>query len=404
MAHSNVSQYHLADWAHHVQPSAMQNSVSFAGNPDFISLALGLPDCSLLQKTNFERAVQTAVNTLPAALQYQKPLMDLKKHIVKLMKLRGTNCKVEEIFLTSGAQQGISLLTRLFLNLRDRVAVECYAYPGFLQAVEPFQPTFCALNTDLYSGIDCEMLERALQSDPAPKLVYVVPSGSNPQAVTISLEKKMRLAALADQYRTPIIEDDPYGFLNYDDEASCNLCVQSFNSKYVFYVGSFSKLVAPTLRVGWIVAPESLHQHLGILKEGSDINIGTFSQHVVSAYCDQNDLETHIQFLNQVYKIRRNAMADAIKKYFPESCEFSMPSSGLFFWIKMPKEIDVSRLYQHCLSHYGVAFIPGSAFQIPGENMQSQFARFNFSVNTEQKIDEGMQRIGRAIQDLIIKN
>ncbi len=389
------SEYILADWTRDIQPSAMQKSLAFADDPDFISFALGLPDCNLFPRELLQVATEKLLSIKEFPFQYSRPLNELKQQIVEIMKRRGVICSETEIFLTAGAQQGINLLTRLLLNQGDKLIVENLAYPGFIQAVEPFRPHFLTVRTDLNTGLEVADVEKALMQKPS--LIYLVPDGGNPHASSLSLDKRKQLAEFAQKYRIPILEDDPYGFFSYDDNFMPP--IKSFMPDWVFYIGTFSKLLAPSLRVGWLIVPEVLHKPLSILKEGSDINIATFSQRLSSKILDLLSFDQHLNKLNSSYIQKRDVMFEMLKKYFPKESIIRKPSSGLLFWVQLPDWIETEKLFEIAVSRHKVAFIPGNAFVVNKsfKDAARSSMRINFSHSSLEDIELGVKRLAEAI-------
>jgi 2-aminoadipate transaminase len=216
------------------------------------------------------------------------PGEQIKQSVVQIMAQRGVICSPEQVFLTSGAQQGMSLLSRLLLDRHAPIVVEETIYSGILQAVEPLQPRILSVPTHPETGMDLDAVEAHLISGQRPAFMYAISDGHNPLGVSLSLEKRQRLVEIARRYGVPILEDDAYGFLCYDGEPLPPL--RALEPDWVFYIGSFSKILAPALRVGWVILPEALVPVLSALKEGSDINTATFSQRTVAAYLEMGEL------------------------------------------------------------------------------------------------------------------
>lgn len=395
MIHSDMS-LRLAKWTENIVPSAMQTSLAFADEPNFISLALGLPDCNLFPKYVVEEAIKEIISE-STVFQYKQPINLLKEQITSLMAVRGVVCKENEIFLTAGAQQSISLLVRMLLNYNSSVILENVVYPGFIQAIEQYSPKIYTVSTHLVDGIVVDEIEASLKKRLKPALIYLVPDGSNPHAATIPLKHRQRLAELAKYYCVPILEDDPYGFLNYDDNRLPP--IKSFDSEWVFYIGTFSKLLAPSFRVGWLVIPEKLHSYLAILKEGSDINTATFSQTMVSKILEKIKLLDHIHLLIDSYKTKRAMLSWALQEYFPKQIVYHLPANGIFFWVKLPECVDINELYICAVKNYQVAFIPGEAFAIIKNTSDKHFIRLNFSMASVEQIREGILRLSKALKD-----
>ena len=386
----------LANWVQNTGPSPLQKMMAVANRSDVISLSLGLPAAEFFPADEMTAALQSVLHREPFALQYSFPSQALKSHIVKLMARRGVECREEQIFLTSGAQQGINLLTRLLLNQGGEVLCEEIVYTGFQQAVEPYQPSICTVPTDLDTGIDVDAVERVLDRR-QPAFMYIVTDGQNPMGVSMSREKRRRLTDLASASGVPIIEDDAYGFINYDHERS-DAPLRSFNDSWVFYVGTFSKILAPALRTGWIVAPEELIPKLAIIKEASDINTCTLNQRAISAYLDEADLAARIDKLGRVYGERRDAMVEALVKYFPPGSSWREPSCGFFVWVELPEPVDMFALVKTAIETEGVGFIPGQAFAVKQTSAPSTSMRLNFSNNNPEKLNEAIARLGRVVE------
>ncbi len=388
----------LAEWIRGSGQSAIQEMMAVANRPDVLSLALGLPAAELFPVRDYARAAQHVLETDPLALQYSLPSQSLKAHVVELMARRGVACREEEVFLTAGAQQGVSLLARLLLDHGGRVLCEEVVYTGMRQAVEPYSPAFVTVPTDAWAGVDVEAVERELRRA-RPAFIYLIPDGHNPLCVSLSEAKRARLAELAREYGVPIIEDDPYGFISYEPEPARPL--RAYDADWVFYVGTFSKLLAPALRVGWLVVPRALTARLSIIKEASDINTCTFNQRAVAAYLDAGHLAGHSERLRDAYRERRDAMLDALREHFPEGSLWRRPSHGLFVWVELPEPVDMGALLRDAVTAERVAFIPGQAFAVRPEAGASRGMRLNFSKNDPAQIAEGVRRLGRAVSRVL---
>lgn len=387
----------LANWTRAVSRSAIQEMMSVVGRDDVLSFGLGLPAAELFPTEDYARSLQQVLNAGPQALQYGMQFKPLKSHIVALMAQRGVRCCEEQVFLTAGAQQGVSLLTRLFLDEGATVLCENVIYTGFRQVIEPFRPVLSLVPTNAQAGIDIEAVEAVLTGGTRPAFMYVIPDGHNPLAVSLSPATRARLVELARLYRTPIVEDDPYGLLYYEDAPRAPL--RSLDERWVCYVGSFSKILAPGLRLGWIVADRSLINHLSVIKESSDIDTCTLNQRAVSAYLDTGRMGSHLAALRREYRDRRDAMQNALVKYFPHGTRWQEPSSGFFLWVELPRPLDMARLLQYAVETRKVAFIPGKAFHVSPQGNESCSMRLNFSYCAPSRIEEGIARLGQAVNE-----
>lgn len=366
--------------------------------PGVLSFALGLPAAELFPAAAYAKAIAQAISADQRAMQYGPPFEPLKEHIANLMALRGVECKSEQVFLTTGAQQGISLLSQLLLNPGERVMVEEMTYTGFQQVIERYQPEILTVPTNIETGMEVDVAQELLEWGERPDFIYTVTDGHNPLAVSMSRTKRAHLVGLAKQYRIPIIEDDPYGFLYYQDTAIPPL--RALDDQWVLYVGSFSKILAPALRVGWIIAPEALIMSLASIKEASDINTSTLSQRAISSYIDAGYLNTHLQMLRSEYRARRDAMLHALDKHFPGDSQWHEPTSGVFIWVELSKEVDTSKALKMALETERIAFIPGEAFCINNGRQASHCMRLNFSNASVESIEEGIARLGRVLNGM----
>ena len=386
----------LAAWTQHNRKSALQDMLVTVSQPGILSFALGLPAAELFPTDQYMKAMDHVLSTDERALQYSPPFQPLKRHVVELMKLRGVSCREEQIFLTSGAQQGAGLLTRLLLDNGEKVIVEEMIYTGFQQVLNSFQPDILTVPTDPRTGMKVETVKELLDSGVRPALIYCVPDGHNPLSVSLSRSKREQLVDLARRHRFPIIEDDPYGFLYYDDTPAPPM--RALDDRWVLYVGTFSKILAPALRAGWMVVPEELIPHLSNLKEATDIDMATLSHRAICAYLDTDHLAGHLLRLRQEYRRRRDTMLRALAEHFPADAHWEKPSSGLFIWVELPDGIDTGELLRVALETEKVAFLPGQAFRVGGTDGGTNCLRLNFSNSSVERIEDGIARLGRALR------
>lgn len=388
----------LADWTRSIKRSALQDMLTEASRPGVISFALGLPAPELFPGEEYMRAAAHVIAHDPRALQYSPPFQPLKSQVVELMAGRGVECSESEVFLTAGAQQGLSLLSRLLLNQGGTILTEELTYTGFQQAVQPLRPDVLTVPTDPGTGMDVGAVADLLARGARPAFIYTVTNGHNPVGVSLSAEKRARLAELAREYRVPVVEDDPYGFLFYDGAPPPPL--RAHSRRWVLHVGSFSKILAPALRAGWLVVPEELIPPLSVIKESSDIDTTTFNQRAISRYLAEGHLPGHLDGLRREYGGRRDAMLQALAEHFPSAARWHRPSAGVFVWVELPPGIDAQQLLGVALETERVAFIPGGAFGVGGRTTAANCLRLNFSNSTPELIADGIARLGRVLRRL----
>jgi 2-aminoadipate transaminase len=389
----------LSSWAQNIERSALQEMMDLSARPDIISFALGLPATELFPQADYAEAVSRVLASDQRALQYGLPCEPLKKHIQELMRKRGVTCRENQIFLTTGAQQGLSLMARLLLNPGSQVLLEEMSYTGFQQVILPFQPQILSVPTDLDTGIDVDAVSSMLKAGARPAFIYTVTDGHNPLGVGMSFAKREQLVELACRYQVPIVEDDAYGLIYYGQNPVAPM--RALEERWVCYVGSFSKILAPALRVGWLVVPEELILSLSVVKESSDINTATLAQRTIAAYLDSGRHEQHLHRVRQEYRARRDHMLDALSRHFPKGACWKTPSSGFFLWVEFPQGVNTSELLEVAVEEEKVAFIPGNVFCVNGSALGSNCIRLNFSYHGPDLIEEGIARLGRAVKKLL---
>ena len=391
-------QAELAGWARGLKQSALQQMLVATARPGIISFALGMPAVELFPTAALASAAERVLSVNARALQYSPPLQSLKQHVRELMKRRGVNCREEQIFLTAGAQQGMSLLSRVLLEPGGSVITEELIYPGFQQVIEPLQPKVLTVSTDAETGMDVEAVGEYLRGGARPSFIYSITDGHNPLSVRVSSSKRTRLVELAEQYRVPIIEDDAYGFLCYEKPLPP---LRALSERWVYYVGSFSKILAPALRAGWVVVPEELMLPMSIIKESTDIDAAPLSQRIVNAYLDTGGLPEQIDMLRTQYRLRRDTMMRTLAENFPDAAHWTKPDCGFFIWVELPPAVDVDELFRRALEDEHVAFIPGHAFSVNNKRSSTPSIRLNFSHPTTAQIEEGIPRLARVLKSLL---
>jgi 2-aminoadipate transaminase len=292
----------------------------------------------------------------------------------------------------------MSLLSRLLLEPGDSVITEELIYAGFQQVLQPFQPQVLTVSTHPETGMDVEAVEQYLRGGVQPSFIYAITDGHNPLSVRLDASKRARLVELAEEYRVPIIEDDAYGFLCYENPLPP---LRALSEHWVYYVGSFSKILAPALRVGWVVVPEELILPLSVIKESTDIDAAPLSQRIINAYLDAGQLPAQIDMLRTQYGLRRDVMMRALAENFPDTARWTKPDCGFFVWVELPPTVDVDELFRKALEDEHVAFIPGHALSVNNKRPDTHSIRLNFSHPTTALIEEGIPRLARVLKSML---
>ncbi|MFL6196245.1 MAG: PLP-dependent aminotransferase family protein [Thermoanaerobaculia bacterium] len=374
---------------------SLRDVMDLASRPGVLSFAIGLPATELFPREAFAEQAAAVLRADASALQYGLPYRPLKSQIVELMRSRGVRCTEDQIFLTSGSQQAMDLLSRLLLPAGGQILVERAIYDGIRLATRTQGPEILTVAADLATGMDVDEVEARLAAGARPAFIYVITDGHNPLGVSLSLEKRRRLAELARRYQIPILEDDAYGFLYYGETPE--LPLRALEEDWVFYLGSFSKILAPALRAGWMVVPPALHGQLSQLKHGIDLDVPSLGHRVVSAYLESGLLPAHLLTLRDEYRRRRDTMLAALRDHFPPEVVWNHPTSGMFIWAELPPGMDAADLLVTAVETENVAFSPGFIF-CAGDPPGDRCMRLNFTFLPPERIEEGIERLGRAIR------
>jgi 2-aminoadipate transaminase len=389
--------------------SIIRELLKFTQQPDIISFAGGLPAPELFPKEEArEAACRLITDHGEKALQYgpTEGLLPLRRWLSERMVRYGIQAEADNVFITTGSQQALDLIGKLLINPGDQILVEEPTYLGALQAWNAYQAEYAGVPID-DNGLQTDKLEEALRV--GPKFMYILPNFQNPAGTTLSLDRRLELVRLANKYGIPIVEDDPYGALRFEGEhlpplvaldadyqANAGLNGRGFMEGNVIYLGTFSKTLAPGLRLGWVVAPVEVIDRLVMAKQGTDLQTSTFDQMLAWEMLKTGFLDDHIKRIRKVYGERRNVMLAAMERYFPEGCTWTQPQGGLFLWARMPEWIDTEALLEEAVEAK-VAFVPGFAFYtnlLQGRNTM----RLNFSNAQPEQIDEGIRRLGLLLQ------
>jgi 2-aminoadipate transaminase len=398
-ASSEGEELRLARSMSKMNQSGLREILALAVRPGVLSLAVGLPAPDLFPMEELAQATTLLLTTDPGSLQYGIPHQPLKAQIVELMALRGVFCRPEQVFLTSGSQQAMDLLCRLLLDPGGEVLIEETVYDGIQMAIKCQAPRILTVSTDPATGIEVDEVESHLVRGARPCFLYVITDGHNPLGVSMSLEKRHRLVDLARTFGVPILEDDAYGLLYYDKHPE--LPLRALDEEWVFYLGSFSKILAPALRAGWTVVPEELAPRLSMLKHAADLDTPSFSHRTISAYLECGYFARHLELIRNEYRLRRDAMLRAMDEHFPRQVRWNRPSSGMFVWAELPREMDATLLLRAAVETENVAFTPGVAFASNAGKHANHCLRLSFGNNSPQRIEEAIRRLARVIKAML---
>jgi 2-aminoadipate transaminase len=396
---SKPSPFRFAARTAALKPSAIREILKTTGSPDIISFAGGLPAPELFPSADLSRAAQEVLaEDGPAALQYgiTEGYWPLRQWVCRhLAQTVGLRAGPEQVLITSGSQQGLDLVAKTLIDPGDAVLVENPAYLGALQAFQSYQATIIGVPGD-DQGMREDELARILSELPRPpKLLYLIPNFQNPSGTSLTAPRRSRLAALAAAHGVPVLEDDPYGRLRYAGTDLPALSAEPGISGGA-YLGTSSKILAPGLRVAWLVAPDrEFYERLVTAKQAVDLHTSAFTQRMVCRYFLQaGALESHIGRLKATYAGRRLAMLQALEQHLPEGCQWTRPDGGLFVWVRLASSLDAVELLKTAAAQK-VAFVPGEPFWVgaPARNT----LRLNFSNASEDRIEEGIRRLGAAI-------
>lgn len=379
--------------------SAARAMLNITRRPGVISFAGGLPAPELFPVAEYAKVAQCVIQENGSdALQYGPTLgyVPLRTKIAERMKKSGVETTMEEVMVTNGSQQGLEFMAKLFIDPGDIIVCESPSYLGAMTAFSSYEPRYIDIPTD-DDGMDMEELEKALSTNERIKFIYVIPDFQNPSGKTWSVERRKQLVDLANQYNVAILEDNPYGELRFEGEMLP--AVKHFDKEgRVVFLGTFSKIFSPGLRLGWINASQEMIDKFNLIKQGADLQSSTISQMEIVKFMEMYDMEKHIDKIKEVYKKRKDLMLEEMKREFPENVTFTNPKGGLFVWVTLPEGVDAADISVKALEQK-VAFITGDAF-FPNGGGKNHF-RMNFSNMDEERIVEGVRRLGKVLRETL---
>jgi len=386
-----------------MKSSAMRDMMAITARPEVISLAGGFPDTSTFPPEDLAALMaRVAADASARALQYgpTEGLDELKACIVEVMAAEGMDVGADELLVTTGGQQVIDLVCKTLIDPGDVVVAEGPTYPGAVPTFSAYQADVVQIEMDA-DGMRVELLEETLdqleREGRTPKFIYTVPTFHNPAGVTMSLERRRRLVRLAAERELLVLEDNPYGLLRYEGDPLPPLYALD-GGEYVIYLGTFSKILSPGLRLGWTAAPRPVLEKFNVGKQGADLCSSTFGQLFVVEYFAQRDWRDLLTHLRELYRHRLATLHDALAEHLPQGTEWTRPAGGMFVWATLPDYIDTSDLLARALREH-VAFVPGRAAFLDGRGGSSM--RLNFAGVGEDDLHEGVRRIGKVVNEQV---
>lgn len=380
-----------------VKASEIREILKLTERPEVISFAGGLPAPELFPVVEIENANRIVLESDgQKALQYSttEGYPPLRAWIADRMNTRlGTSFDADNILITHGSQQALDLSGKVFLDEDDVVVCESPTYLAAISALRAYGCRFAEVHTDEH-GMIMSDLETVLQENPGAKLIYVIPDFQNPTGRTWSLERRRELAEVSAKYGVAVLEDNPYGELRFEGESLPS--VKSFDAAgNVLCTGTFSKILAPGYRIGWIAGDKDIIRQYVLVKQGVDLQCNTLAQMVIAKYLELYDIDAHVEAIRRTYRRRRDLAVETMSSAFPADVTFTRPSGGLFLWVELPADVNARDVLVACLEQ-DVAFVPGGSF-FPNGGHENTF-RVNFSNMPDDKIVDGLQRIGSILE------
>ena len=385
-----------SDRASRMYGSMTRQLMHLIADPDVISFGGGLPAWELFPVNQIKEITDAILDgDGPSILQYgtSEGYHPLRKAVFERYKKKGFSITQDNVLITSGAQQGIDLVSKLFIDKGDIVVVGDPTFLTALQSFSLFQAEFLPVPLDR-KGMEVELLPEILENHHV-KFIYVMPNFQNPSGITLSLKRRKRLMEIVQEYKTPVLEDDAYGELRYSGEALPALKAMDTENQ-VIYLGSFSKVLSPGIRVSALIAPEEIIEKLVFAKQAADLHTDNLAQRIIYEYLKRDLLDDHIKRIVDCYRKRRDAMLHAMERYLPEEVRWIKPDGGIFLWATLPQGLNSMELFEKVVKAK-VAYVPGSCYYAKGGGDND--IRLNFTACDEEKIAVGIERLSKAIAE-----
>jgi 2-aminoadipate transaminase len=391
-----------SDRAGKMRKSEIRELLKVTQDPEIISFAGGLPNPLSFPIQELKIIVQNVLNNHgKVALQYgaTQGINELREAIAERSRKEGMTkgTSPDNIMITSGSQQALDAVGKIFLNPGDIAMVGLPSYLGGINAFRSYEANLVGVPLDK-EGMQVDLLEEKIKElikqDMAVKFIYTIPTFQNPAGTVLPESRRKKLLDIAHEYNLVIIEDDPYGKLRYDIPAIKP--IKAFDDEgRVIYMSTFSKILAPGFRLAWIIAPEDVMRKLALCKQAQDLCTAPFSQYIAHEFIKSGSMDLHIMKICEMYKPKRDIMMDSMKKYFPEGYICNKPKGGMFAWVTLPEQIDTEAMFLDAFKEK-VAYVHGKAFCVDGGGSSSM--RLNFSYSTNEQLDIGMKRLGTVIE------
>ncbi len=396
----------FAERALKMRSSVIRDMLALTERPDVISFGGGLPGPQVFPIERFKKACCRVLDENgELALQYgsTEGYRPLREWIASQARQYGVKVGIDNVLITNGSQQALDLIGRVFINPGDLVATESPTYVSALQAWRVYGARFISAPSDEH-GLVVEKVEEILKQ--RPRFLYVLPNFQNPSGTTLTLERRKQLVELAQRYQIPILEDDPYYPLRYEGESLPRIITLEsaaqpesddvYNGN-VIYTSTFSKLLSPGIRLGWVIGPAPVIRKLSVAKQSVDLNTSVFVQMVANEIGRSGFLDEHIQIIRACYMERRDMMLETMAEMFPSDAVWTRPEGGMFLWCRIREDIDASEVFKTAIQQ-NVAFVPGEPFFPNGGGKNTM--RLNFSFCTPETIREGITRLGRVLKQV----
>jgi len=390
-----TARWSLARRAERLEPSVIREILKVTEKPGIISLAGGLPAPeSFPVQAMREACARVLADTPHEALQYapSEGFGPLREWVAAQLGAQGLQAQPAQVLITTGSQQGLDLVGKVLIDAGSRVAVEAPTYLGALQAFAPFEPRF--------QSVDCDEqgpLPRALAAAAGARFLYLLPNFQNPSGRSMGAARRVEVARAAAEAGLPLVEDNPYGELWFDSAPPPPLAASAGDG--AIYLGSFSKVLAPGLRLGYVVAPPALVPKLLQAKQAADLHTPGFNQRVAYEVIRNGFLAMHLPQVRARYKAQRDAMRDALDRHLPAGCRFNVPAGGMFFWVELPEGLDATALLPKAVDA-GMAYVPGAPFYC--EAPRANTLRLSFVTVAPARIEQGVAALGRVLAEALL--